>query len=136
MGAWGTAAFDNDSACDWAYNLEEVDDLSVVEAAIDAALAEEEHLDADLGCEALAACEVLARLGGRWGKRTAHTEAADQWVERHAGLGVPADLRRRAGRVIDRVLADGSELRGVWDESDDAAGWRASVEDLRRRVEG
>src|ERR1700733_11917553 len=31
MGAWGELAFDNDSANDWAYSLDEADDLAPVE---------------------------------------------------------------------------------------------------------
>jgi hypothetical protein len=34
MGAWGELAFDNDSANDWAYGLDEVHDLSLVESAL------------------------------------------------------------------------------------------------------
>lgn len=72
MGAWGCDTFENDAACDWGYELEEAGDLSLVEAALDAVLADEEEcLDADLGSEALAACEVLARLQGGGGQRDA-----------------------------------------------------------------
>ena len=39
MGAWVTGIFDNDTACDWAYSLEESNDLSVVEAAFEKILA-------------------------------------------------------------------------------------------------
>ncbi len=30
MGAWAVDSFGNDTACDWAYGLEEVSDLSLV----------------------------------------------------------------------------------------------------------
>jgi hypothetical protein len=30
MGAWGTGIFDNDTACDWAYDLKETSDLSLL----------------------------------------------------------------------------------------------------------
>ena len=35
MGAWGKLAFDNDTANDWAYDLKDVSDLSLVESAFD-----------------------------------------------------------------------------------------------------
>ncbi|MGE3819895.1 MAG: DUF4259 domain-containing protein, partial [Isosphaeraceae bacterium] len=35
MGIWGVLAFDNDTANDWAYDLEDVDDLSLVESALE-----------------------------------------------------------------------------------------------------
>lgn len=134
MGAWGELAFDNDTANDWAYGLEDVDDLSLVEAAL--AAVEETgpaYLDADLGSEALAACEVLARLRGRHGYRNAYTEKVDAWAAAHAALVVSPALVTRAAAVLDRVLADPSELCELWEEGDGGA-WRATVADLRRRV--
>src|SRR5512139_44529 len=86
MGAWGERVFENDMALDWACRLEEADDLSVIEEAIDAALApfdEEDFLDSDVGCEALAACEAIARLKGNVGARTSGTEMVDKWVAAH-----------------------------------------------------
>lgn len=35
LGAWGVLAFDNDTANDWAYDLEGADDLSLVRSALD-----------------------------------------------------------------------------------------------------
>ncbi len=68
MGAWGVLAFDNDTANDWAYGLDGVDDLGLVESAFDeVAEVGGDDLDSDLACNALAACEVLARLRGRPG---------------------------------------------------------------------
>jgi hypothetical protein len=61
MGAWGVLAFDNDTANDWAYALDGVDDLSVVVSALGSVkTAEGDYLDSDLACMGLAACEVLA----------------------------------------------------------------------------
>ncbi len=65
MGAWGELAFDNDTANDWAYYLEDVDDLSLVESALsEVEEIGDEYLDQDVACNALAACETLARLQG------------------------------------------------------------------------
>ena len=38
MGAWGTGTFDNDTACDWAYGLDEVNDLSLVKRTLESVL--------------------------------------------------------------------------------------------------
>ena len=137
MGTWGHETFANDAAIDWTYELEQVGDLSLVEAAIDAVLEEGEDdvLDADLACDALAACEVIARLKGNWGRRDAYSEAADRWVEAHP-QPVPSRLVRRAGRAINLILGDQSELRDLWDEAAGGGDWRAAVEDLRKRMEG
>jgi hypothetical protein len=69
MGAWGELAFDNDAANDWAYGLDDVDDLSLVESALQVIEAVGSgYLDQDIACNALAACEVLARLRGKPGR--------------------------------------------------------------------
>lgn len=134
MGAWGVLAFDNDTANDWAYGLEGVDDLSVVESALGAVMAtQDEYLDSDIACEGLAACEVLARLRGQPGYTNAYTEDVDRWVAAHP-LVPSSGQMVRASAVIDRILGDKSELRDLWDEGDDGDEWRAAAEDLRRRL--
>ena len=62
MGAWGTGNFENDTALDWVWSLEESKDLSLVEDAISDVLNSGDCLDADLGCAGLAAAEVVAAL--------------------------------------------------------------------------
>ncbi|TVS08200.1 MAG: DUF4259 domain-containing protein [Phycisphaerales bacterium] len=134
MGDWGYGAFDNDDAGDWAYDLEESDDLSLVEEAIDTVLEAEGYLDAPDASVALAACEVIARLQGRFGKRDSSTETVDAWVEAHP-LRVPPELVERADRAIDRIIGPESELRELWDDAGSEA-WLAAVEELRGRVRG
>jgi len=133
MGAWGALAFDNDAANDWAYDLEELDDLSLVTSAL-AEVEEvgEEYLDSDVACNALAACEVLARLQGNAGYKNAYTEKVDLWVAANPLAATP-ELLKRAEAVIDRILGEQSELRDLWDEVNDGT-WREAVEDLRRRM--
>jgi hypothetical protein len=133
MGAWGELAFDNDSANDWAYGLDDTDDLALVEAAF----AEVEsvgsgYLEVDAASAALAACEVLARLQGRPGYTNAYTEKVDRWVASHQ-MDVPDALIHRGSAAIDRTLAANSELRELWDESG-ADVWLAGVNDLRSRL--
>jgi hypothetical protein len=134
MGTWGVQAFDNDYANDWAYELEETDDLSAVESAFE--LVEETEADdveAPDAANALAACEVLARLNGKPGYQDAYTEKVDEWVAAHP-IKPSAKLLTRANAVIDKILSEESELRLLWDDSDSAAEWLAAVEDLRARL--
>ena len=133
MGAWGTDTFDNDTACDWAVGLEGVSDLSFVQETLDRVLTVgKDYLDADDGCEGLAACEVIARLRGNYGVRNAYTEDVDRWVEHHNSLSTD-ELVDLALAVIDRVLAAPSELLELWDEGE-ATEWHNAVDDLRKRV--
>lgn len=134
MGAWGHLPFDNDTTNDWAYGLDEVDDLSLVEAAFDELEeAGDDYLDQDVANNALGACEVLARLLGRPGYANAYTEKVDQWVAAHK-IKPPPALLERAAAAIDRILGSDSELRELWEESDEADAWRAALQDLRARV--
>jgi hypothetical protein len=131
MGAWGADTFDNDTACDWSYQLKQSNDLALVVSAIAAVLdAGDEYIESDAACEALAACEVIARLKGNWGVQNPYTEPVDNWVKAHP-LKPAADLVACANDAIDRILAENSELPELWDGSE---GWGAAVEDLRRRV--
>ncbi len=133
MGTWGTGAFDNDTAADWSYALEQVDDLSLIDATIASVLdCDDDYPDADLAAEAIAACEVVARLRGRHGVRDDSTETVDNWVKTHAQSPSKA-LLESARQAIGRVLAENSELRELWAESE-GADWLAAVEDLRLRL--
>lgn len=133
MGAWGVLAFDNDEANDWAYDLEGVNDLALVEDAFrKVEAAGGGYLEQGDAASALAACEVIARLRGRPGYTNAYTEKVDRWVAEHHVR--PSDqLIGRGTAVIDRILGDDSELRELWEEAGDQE-WRASVDDLRNRM--
>ena len=136
MGAWGTDTFDNDAACDWAYGLETCNDLSLVEQALaDALNAGADYLDSGAASQALAACEVVARLKGNFGARNAYTEPVDAWVAAHP-VKPPAELVARALAVIDRVVAEPSELLDLWNETAEAPAWREAISDLRCRAAG
>lgn len=134
MGAWSHESFGNDDACDWAAQLEEYDDLSLVEATLDAVLdVGDEYLEAPEASQAIAAAEVVARLQGDAGTRDAYSEAVDAWVERITLLP-SAELAAKARRALDRVLAGPSELMELWDESGEADVWQAAVRELKDRI--
>ena len=133
MGAWGVLAFDNDEANDWAYDLEGGDDLSLIESAFGAVEEAEDYLEAPDASNALAACEVLARLNGKSGYKNAYTEKVDEWVAAHPQTPSVA-LVDRANAVIDRILGDNSELKELWADTDENGTWLKSVEDLRQRL--
>jgi hypothetical protein len=129
MGTWGIGPFENDTAADWAWALEEASDLAPIEAALDA-VGSGSYLDADLAAEAIAAVEVLAALRGR--PTTGLPDEVRAWVAAHA-QAVPDALLVDARRAVDAV-AEHSELRELWEESDEYAAWRRGIEDLRARL--
>ncbi len=134
MGAWGAGSFDNDTACDWSYDLEETDDLSLVEDALERVLeAGDEYLDAMDAEEALAAAEVIARLQGNFGEKNAYTEPVDEWVAANP-LPVSPELAKRSHAVIERIVGSESELAELWEESESFDEWKAAVAELKGRI--
>jgi hypothetical protein len=134
MGAWSHESFGNDTACDWAGDLQEGDDLAPVEAALDAVLeVGDDYLESPEACEAIAAAEVVARLQGHFGLRDAYSESLDEWVAR-VGIVPSPELASKARRALDRILVEPSELLELWEEGDDSGEWRASVNELKGRI--
>lgn len=136
MGAWSKDSFGNDTACDWAYGLEETNDLELVRETIQKAVGiGEEYLEAPDAEEAIAAIEVIARLKGNFGERNSYTEATDNWVKAHPQQP-PPDLVTLASKAIDRILRPPSELLEMWQESDEFEEWKGSLLDLKLRAGG
>ena len=134
MGTWAIDSFGNDDACDWAYELEKVHDLSFVEATLDTVLTcGNEYVEAPEATSAIAAIEVIARLQGNWGERSSYSENVDNWVETNK-LQPSTALVQKAHLVIDRILGEKSELNELWEESKDYEGWLASIAELKERV--
>lgn len=132
MGAWGMGHFDNDTACDWVYELEESNDLSVIKNSIDAVF-EDEYIDADIGCEALAAIETLARLKGDYGNTHAKNDDIDAWVTKNP-IQPPQALIDKSNLALKALLSESSELYELWSETDDLEAWKAEVESLMKRI--
>lgn len=126
MGTWSHEPFGNDAANDWAYDLEASKDFSLVAAALKRAADREDCLDADEAAEAVAAAEVLAKALGRGTQSDAYTEKVDAWLASIPGKPSP-ELSVLAQRALAKVLGPDSELRELWEESDEFDLWEASV---------
>jgi len=137
MGTWAVDAFGNDYAQDWAQDLQEISNLDAVEDTLNTALdTGAGELEAPFAAEALVAIEVVARLQGKGGAVSEDSAAVDEWVEaRKPKARRRADLEDKALQAIARILSDQSELRELWAESEHYEAWRASVEELRARVQ-
>lgn len=131
METWSHESFGNDTANDWAYELEDATDFSVIEAALQVALDEgDEYLDADLAMEAIAAVEVIAKRLGKGTQSDVYTEKVDQWLETISEQ--PSDdLLSLAKRVLERIVADDSELKELWLESDEYELWLGNIQQLK-----
>ena len=130
MGTWGVGVFKNDDALDWLHELEETESLEAIQQAVDAVNATAGYLEAFKCCAALAAAEIVAALKGRPGK--VYPDNAQQWISRHApspGEG----LVESCAKATERIQSD-SELKTLWEETDEYASWQAVVRDLTDRL--
>lgn len=131
MGTWSHEPFGNDTANDWAYELEGQSDFSLVAQAIQNVLdTGADYLDSDLAVEAVAASEVLAKALGRGTQSDAYTEKVDAWIKAMTNAPSP-DLLFKAQQALTRILGPDSELRELWEESDDFERWSSSVKALQ-----
>jgi len=134
VGTWSHEPFGNDSANDWAYDLDGQTDFSLVAQAVQAVLDNgNDYLDADVAVEAVAAAEVLAKALGRGTQADAYTEKVDAWLESIAVKPSP-DLLSKAQAALTRIVGPDSELRELWEDSDDFESWQSSVRALRSAV--
>jgi Domain of unknown function (DUF4259) len=131
MGTWGSGPFDNDDAADWTYRLTPDAEIGVVTAALNAALADDRP-DAATSQAAVAAAEVVAAALGH--RHVSTPEEVTAWVAARPGPQW-RDAAPLAARSTQRVLAD-SELRELWDESDEDGEWSAELVDLVSRLAG
>ena len=134
MGAWSHESFGNDDACDWVAQLEQQDDFSFVEYALDAVInAGSDYLEAPEACAAIAAAEVVARAQGNAGTQDKTSRDVDAWLRR-VKVKPAATLIGKARQALDRIQTEPSELMELWDESDDLDAWRAALKALTVRV--
>jgi hypothetical protein len=125
MGAWGARAFENDAALDW---LAELRSEGVQETLTRVACTPaDEYLDVDDGTSGLAAAEIVAATlpNGRSGL----PNEAMAWLAANGGT-IGAREVALARRAVERVLAERSELRELWDETGTETEWHVDVHSL------
>lgn len=134
MGAWGIGSFDNDAAADFLADIIESGDLSLIREAIDNVIESTEYVEEPDACNAIVAAEVLAVALGRGTSAAQRKEAIGHWVAR-IRPPVDGELVARAGDALDRILAPRSELRELWEETDEFSEWQAAVVELRQQLQ-
>jgi hypothetical protein len=130
MGATGAKNFENDDAADWAYDLAESNGTSLLAEAF-GVVEKMDFADAPDCCIALAAAEVVAAAKGK-----PSSDLPDEirtWLEDQENPDGFKKLDKRAAKVAKKVQAK-SELRDLWEESDDWHNWQMAVEGLLKRL--
>jgi hypothetical protein len=131
MGAWDFGPFDNDDAGDWLYDLEKSSDTSVIDDALRKVTdIGDEYLEAPDCSSAIAAAEIVAAVRGHAVVKL--PDNAKLWVEAHRTL-VVTSIVPNALAALQRIRTN-SELKELWDESEEASKWYATIDDLTQRL--
>ncbi|MFJ8747569.1 DUF4259 domain-containing protein [Embleya sp. NPDC127516] len=123
MGTWGMGPFQNDTAADFSQTLDETDASereAVVRQVLRAAVRTQEHLE-----EAIAAARLIAA------RQPAGEPVDDVFGPKEPMPAFPDDVRVLAVEALDRVVAEGSYIAELWDESGEGQRWRRSITNLR-----
>ncbi|TQF06621.1 DUF4259 domain-containing protein [Kitasatospora acidiphila] len=128
MGTWDVGSFDNDAAADFAGELDEAVEgarAELVRAALRAVLTEDGYLEGDSGERAVAAAALVAAYcpGGE--------PVNPVYGPRRPVPGLGGELPALAAAALERVVAAGSELAELWDESGEGERWRGRIAALR-----
>ena len=134
MGTWALHSFGNDDAGDLIGDLVEGTDLSPVREAIERVQSTAGYLEASEAQQGIAACEVIALVLGHPSVAAQAEEELATWVAR-VRPSLDVGVVSQAVQVVDRVLAPDSELRELWEESDEFKSWQADVTALRARLQ-
>ena len=137
MGAWGSGSFENDTALDWAAEVDSVADVGKpferLKRDTDAhGVNPELMVDADFACELLAAAECVAFMLDRKSR-----DFPDDLAQRLAGAGEPDNLLfHRARNGVLHVMRN-SQLAELWEEAAQENGtndWLAELTHLIDRL--
>ena len=134
MGTWAIHSFGNDDAADLLGDLTEANDLGPVREAIARVLDADDYLEAPDAQQGLAACEVIAAGLDHPNAAAQAEEELMAWLTRVKPV-MDSVIALQATKAIDRILAPDSELRELWEESDEFADWQADVAGLRARLQ-
>jgi hypothetical protein len=129
MGAWGHTAFENDTACDWVWKLEETNNTELLHNTLDQVMEETGEPDAIVACEGLAAAEVVAAMNG--GPHESLPDDVKAWL---SGKTKPDAGLIKKGRDAAAIILKASELRELWEESEWYEPWKKDVEGLIERL--
>lgn|SRR5689334_15455546 len=134
MGAWGTLNFENDTALDLVYEIEE-EGANRIKIAIEAVNSREEDsfLDSDLCSEALAAIEYIAAAKDKVSED--FPEDAEEWLTpaNKENLLAIRNLIANSKQAIDRIK-NNSELKDLWEETEEFEEWNKVLDGLVTRI--
>lgn len=131
MGVWGTGSFENDDALDWVFELENEKNFQFLADAFETVLDQKDTCPEAPDCSvAICAVEVTAGLLGNPADDL--PEEVSEWM---GGKPDPSSALLILAKNALNVILKNSELKELWEETDDYDEWRELVLDLRDRLE-
>jgi hypothetical protein len=130
---WLINPLESDDAADWIAELIKTTDLSLIDNTLSHILVGHDYLEAPDAAKGIAAAETVATLLGKPTSGDSEFRELLGWAA-NVNLRPNSNLIEKARSVVERVLADSSELRELWEETDDFEIWESAVLDLRARL--
>jgi Domain of unknown function (DUF4259) len=132
MGTWSGEPFGNDTAADWAWELDGEADWDIVLNTLTTVLDKDPAtVDAELATIVIAAAEVAAHQLGRATQSDAYTESVSAFVAR--APEPPAGIVAVALEALDVATAPEGELAETWAEGDPGE-WAAANRKIREAL--
>ena len=132
MGAWGSDSFENDDAADWLGDFcDAPDELSISNALSTVAeMNAAQYLEAYECSVGIAAAEVVSAL-----KAAPNANLSDEAKDCISNLEIksPPRMVSLALKALERIKTN-SELKELWDESENPAEWYEAVTNLEQRL--
>lgn len=133
MGTWGIGSFENDDAADFMIDALQSGDLSLLGEVFDNVLTSSEYVEAPDATVAIVAAEIVAAALGRPTLAAQQEDGLADWLARIRPT-IDATTAAQARDALTRILADHSELRELWEETDDFHDWQATVVELGQHL--
>ncbi len=131
MGTWGVKSFDNDTALDWVFDLELSKDDALIKESVQKVIdASNDYIDTDVCCCAIAAAEIIVVFKGNHSPSL--PEEVKKWIKINTIEDVE-DLAELAVTALEHIKTN-SELKELWEESDDYSIWLDDINDLIGRL--
>ncbi|MGH7867288.1 MAG: DUF4259 domain-containing protein, partial [Candidatus Dormibacteraceae bacterium] len=134
MSSWGCGPFDNDTAADFAADLDEAPEsarLGMLHTALTAVDTCGDYVDGARAEVALAAVALVARdLTGGAEFQSQHYGPANRLPP------IPKDMISLAVEVVDRLLNGENDVKRYWSESSEVDNWFAAMRRLRTVLAG
>lgn len=128
MGTWDIGPFDNDTAADFASDLDEAaveEREPMVRRALKRVAAATEFLETPDAERAVAAVALVAA------QHPDGVPACSNYGPSEPLPVFPVELRTLAVEALDRVVAESSEIAELWDDVPDGWKWRQDITRLR-----